>query len=93
MKIKRLLIVAIFLFVSLSCSLVTRAGKQFSPTDTNVPTRTSNPLVPTPVVYIPPQCEGQPVATLAPKSTSALPTPSLEPNPPLTKEEQLRSPG
>ena len=90
MKIKRFLIVAIFLFTSLSCSLLTKAGEQFSPTDTNVPTRTSNPLVPTPDVYIPPQCEGQPVATLAPDFTSAQPTPSLEPNPPLTTEEQLR---
>ena len=89
MKIKRLLIVAIFLFISLSCSLLTRAGEQFSPTDTIVPTRTSSPVPLTPEIYIPPQCEGQPVATLAPEVTSAQPTPSLEPNPPLTKEEQL----
>ncbi len=42
-----------------------------------------------PDVYIPPQCEGQPIATLAPEVTSAQPTPSLAPNEPLTKDEQL----
>jgi C-terminal peptidase prc len=89
MKIKRLLIAAIFLIVSLSCSLLTKAGEQFSPTDTPVPIQTSSPVPLTPGIYIPPQCEGRPVATLAPEFTSAQPTPSLEPNAPLTKEEQL----
>jgi carboxyl-terminal processing protease len=90
MKIKRFGIIALFLIVTLSCSVFTKAGERFSPTDTSIPTLTSSPVTLTPVVYIPPQCEGQPVATLAPDVTSALPTPTLEPNPPITKQEQLK---
>jgi C-terminal peptidase prc len=54
-----------------------------------MPAATTSPVPPAPEVYIPPQCEGQPVATLPPEVTLAQPTPALDANPPLTKEEQL----
>ncbi len=41
-------------------------------------------------LYIPAECQGQPLATLAPQLSVVEPTPSPEPNPTLTKEEQLR---
>lgn len=88
---KRLWIVFIVL-ISLSCNMLSRVGESFSPTSTStaIPTETPSPIPPTPVVYIPPACQGQPIATLAPEFTSVQPTPELQPNPPLTKEEQLR---
>lgn len=90
MKTKRFLIFAILLLASLSCSLLTRGAAPAAPTATVVPSQTSSPVPPTPVIYIPPECQGQPVATLAPEFTSAQPTPELEPNPPLTTDEQLQ---
>ena len=89
---KRLWIV-LFLLISLSCNLFSRVGESFSPTSTStpsaVPTSTPSPIPPTPVVYIPPDCQGQPVATLVPETTTAKPTPELAANPPITKKEQL----
>ncbi len=84
--------IALFLMISLSCNMLSRVGESFSPTltSTAIPTLTPSPIPPTPVVYIPPACQGQPVATLAPDITSAKPTPELKANPPLTKKEQLR---
>jgi carboxyl-terminal processing protease len=82
--------IALFLLISLSCNMFTGVGERFSPTDTSVPTLTSSPIPPTPVVYIPPACQGKPVATVSPDITSAFPTPTLEPNPPITKQEQLK---
>jgi C-terminal peptidase prc len=43
-----------------------------------------------PAPYIPPQCQGMPLATLPAPTTVAGPTPALEANPPITTEQQLR---
>jgi carboxyl-terminal processing protease len=88
MKIKRLLIAFIFL-LGISCNLVSQVPG------------TATPLIPitgataaatsgSSSIYIPPQCAGQPVATLPAATTEALPTPSLGTNPPLTKDQQLK---
>jgi len=90
MKTNRFWIIAFFLAVSLSCSLLTRGVERISPADTVVPTQASSAVPTSPEIYIPPECQGQPVATLAPDVTSAQPAPSLEPNPILTTDEQLR---
>jgi C-terminal peptidase prc len=88
-KTKRFLIFAILLVTSLSCSLLTRGAAPATPTDTVAPAQTSSPVPPASGVYIPPQCQGQLVATLPPEFTSAQPTPTVESNPPLTTNEQL----
>jgi carboxyl-terminal processing protease len=89
MKTNRFWIIAFFLAVSLSCSLLTRGVERLSPVDTVVPTQASSAVPPSPEIYIPPECQGHPVATLAPDVTSALPTLELEANPVLSQQEQL----
>jgi carboxyl-terminal processing protease len=83
--------IAVFLLISLSCNTLTRVGGSFSPTLTPavVPTSTPSAIPPIPVVYIPPACQGQPIATVAPDATSATPTSDPDANPTLTKQEQL----
>lgn len=88
MNIQRTLVVTVFLISTLSCSLLARGAEQISPTDTLIPTRISSPIPSAPAIYIPPQCEGQPVATAAPEAAAVQPTLTAEPNPPLTKQEQ-----
>ena len=102
MNVKRFLLVALILF-SLSCNFVTQ-GLNLFPTETPVPTATLTPTqtalptqtppptttpFPTPV-FIPPECQNRPLATLPAAITMAEPTQSVEANPPLTKAEQLR---
>jgi len=95
---KRLgVVLFLLLLFSLSCSALSRAGEKLSSTGTALSTVTSTaipstltPIPPTPVVYIPPACQGKPVATLPPGATSAQPTPTLDVNPPLTTQEQLK---
>jgi C-terminal peptidase prc len=41
-------------------------------------------------VYVPPSCEGQPVATIPPATTVAEPTPSFEANPQISQDTQVR---
>jgi carboxyl-terminal processing protease len=86
---KRLWIV-LFLLIPLSCNTLSRVGGSSSPapTSTVVPTSALSAIPPTPDVYVPPACQGQPVATVPPDINSAVPTPQLEANPPLTKKEQ-----
>jgi carboxyl-terminal processing protease len=43
-----------------------------------------------PPAYIPPECEGTPLATIPPATTVAEPTPSLDLNPEIDAETQLR---
>ncbi len=88
MKIKRILIVILFL-LGISCGLISRVPNAVVPIIPNtgataVPT--SSPDSP----YVPPQCSGQPVATLPAATTEALPTPSNPPNPQLSKDQQLQ---
>jgi carboxyl-terminal processing protease len=83
MNTKRLTIVVVFLFV-LSCVILPQAPTAVRPT---VPPATETPL---PVsVYTPPDCLGQPLATLPAATTIAEPTPSLGANPTLTQSQQL----
>src|SRR5215510_12679332 len=51
------------------------------------PTLTATPLTP---AYIPPQCSNQPLATLAPDVALAQPTLESQPNPAISKTEQLK---
>lgn len=46
--------------------------------------------VPAGGVYVPPSCQGQPVATLPAATTVAQPTPSLQTNPPIDQALQLQ---
>jgi len=85
------LFLAVFLLISLSCNTLSRTRGSFSPAPTSTIVSTSAPsaIPPAPVVYVPPACQGQPVATLSPDVTSATPTPVLDANPSLTTQEQL----
>lgn len=92
MNSKRLLLIILVLF-SLSCSLVNQALEGFKPTAT--PTASLTPTLQpsaTPVaagLYIPPNCEGKPVATVPAATVVAEPTLGLETNPEISKSEQL----
>ncbi len=56
-----------------------------------LPTATPTAALPTATpLYIPPECVGQPVATLPAATTVAEPTPGLGTNPYLSKSEQLK---
>ncbi len=81
MKIRRLPFV-ILILLSLSCNAVTRAFDRFKPTATPTPLTTG--------LYIPPSCEGRPVATVPAATALAEPTSSLAANPEISKAEQLR---
>ncbi len=90
MKLKRLTYV--FLIASmLACNFVT--SKLIPPTATPVPSITPS-LTATPVVltpaYIPSICQNIPVATIAPATALALPTPEIEANPEISKELQQK---
>ncbi|HXF84799.1 MAG TPA: S41 family peptidase [Anaerolineales bacterium] len=89
MKIKR------FAFGLLSSTLLAcNFVMQMITPPTPLPTATFTPSLtptPTPLVpaYIPPQCAGQPFATVPPEQ-AALPTAELTANPDISKSEQLR---
>ncbi len=69
-----------------------------TPVPSSTPTLTPTPeftLTPTPLdlekdVYIPADCKGQALATQPVQRLSASPTPTVEPNPPLSKDMQLK---
>lgn len=85
----------------LACNFVTRAI--FPATATPLPSATpaasaTLPATLTPIpsatpalpdVYIPTGCQGEPVATLSPDEVVVQPTPQMEPNAPISKQEQL----
>jgi carboxyl-terminal processing protease len=99
MNIKRLSLIALLLF-TLSCNTLMGAA---TPAPTAAPPETIAPLktvTPAPKAsptdsaafpsYVPPSCRGTPLATVPPATTVAEPTPSLETNPPISTETQLR---
>lgn len=87
MNLKRLPLV-VLLLLTLACNFLTRSSGGRSSAD--VPARTVEPVATlTTAVYIPPGCQGEPIATLPPATTLAEPTPSLGTNSPLTTAEQL----
>jgi len=63
-----------FVLVSLSCKFVTNLFPEPVP----------------PVTYIPSACQGKPISTVPPEKTLAKPTPGLDANPLLSKDQQLR---
>ena len=85
-----------FLILSLmACNFVTQMI--VPPTATPLPTATLTPTAtvtptPTPLVpaYIPPQCAGSALATIAPDLALAQPTLEARTNPPISKSMQLR---
>jgi carboxyl-terminal processing protease len=83
MKIKQV-ITAGALCSSLACNFVTQMFSEATPA-VEFPVST----VPAPV-YIPPQCEGQPIATIPPGPALAEPTPVLETNPEVPADIQKR---
>jgi carboxyl-terminal processing protease len=87
-------LLGLLILVTLSCNAVTGAMNSTAPvaiTATGSSAPSSTPTeVPTSAVYIPPQCVGQAVATLSPAEVIAEPTPTLDANPPLTTQEQLK---
>ena len=90
MKIKRFTLIVIFL-LSLACNTITK-GFVRTPTETPIPPTTSVPSetpFPTPA-YIPPSCQNRAIATIPAATTIAQPTPALDANPSLAKEEQLK---
>lgn len=99
MNIKRLLVVVLIL-LSLSCNAVTQVFVPPTPTPTLTPTPTITPtatVTPTPTatplsagLYIPPDCQSGPVATLPPATTVAEPTLGPGLNPVISTAEQLR---
>ena len=68
------LIFIVFVLVSLSCKFVTNIFPEPVPT----------------VTYVPPMCQGKPISTIPPETTLAKPTPGLDANPLLSKDQQLR---
>lgn len=100
MNFKRLSLIALLLF-SLACNALTVSTATPVPTvapsgtaapvatATPVPavTQTESPLSP---AYVPSACENVPLATIPPATTVAEPTPSLETNPPISTDQQLR---
>jgi C-terminal peptidase prc len=101
MNTKRISLIVILLLFTLSCNVVTKVSSPptatpvptITPTKTPLPTETpTSTPTPTPIApaYIPPSCQGIPVATLLPATTIAQPTSSLEANPEISKSEQLK---
>jgi len=96
MVIKRIWIAAI-LIGTLACSsgsLIAQPSPTPTDTPTPEPTETSTPTpteppLPAPA-YIPVECQTQPLATIPAATTIAQPTPSLEGNPEIPPDEQLR---
>ena len=41
-------------------------------------------------LYVPPLCQGKPVATISPTLAARQPTPGLQANPPISKDEQIK---
>ena len=70
----KLLALIVFVLVSLSCKFVTNLFSEPVP----------------PVTYVPPVCQGKPISTIPPETTLAKPTPGLDTNPLLSKDQQLR---
>ncbi len=102
MNVKRFLLIALLL-LTLSCNTVTQVltESMATPVPTVVPVETATPgdiATSTPEayptesstssVYVPPSCQGIPLATVPPATTVAEPTPSLETNPPISTDEQ-----
>jgi carboxyl-terminal processing protease len=103
-NLKRLPFIVLLIF-SLACSTLTGLSATATPAPTLAPPVTAvrvktatpppeaSPTDAAPAiapVYMPPSCEGQPIATLPPATTVAEPTPSLATNPLISKDEQLR---
>ncbi len=91
MNAKRILVIAIaLLFTTVSCSLLSIIPIPTTPT-AEIPSTGGTPVATSlpGQVYVPPECAGKPIATLPAATTEALPTPSLAPNPTLTKDQQL----
>ena len=93
MKIRRLPVI-ILLLLSLSCNAVSRVFSFATPTPTSTltprptPSPSATPL--TTGMYVPPECQEKPLATLPAATTVAQPTSSLGTNPPISTAEQLR---
>ncbi len=101
MTLKRLFLIGIF-FLGMACNTITRALEvptaslppTLAPPPTAVPLTT---VAPTPTradgLYIPPGCENVPLATVDPTEVAShplvVPTPTVEPNPTLSKDTQL----
>ncbi len=106
MRIKRSLLVALLL-ITLSCNTITRAIAPVEPTPTPPPTVAVAPTSPVvaetpppptatdsvpPILYVPPDCENIPPATIPPATTVAEPTatPLVAGNPEISTDVQLR---
>lgn len=106
MNLKRLsfaVLLAFTLSCNTVMSLFEEPIPTLAPTLTAASTETASPLEtatselnPTPTevvpqsVYVPPSCEGVPLATVPPATTVAEPTPSLDANPPISHDLQVR---
>jgi C-terminal peptidase prc len=85
MKVKHLIALGA-LVSSLACNYVMEMF-----TDTGAETHSQTPLVGVPApIYMPPQCEGQPIATISPEIALSVPTPVLDANPEVSPELQRR---
>jgi carboxyl-terminal processing protease len=103
MKAKHLSLTFIIVF-SLACNTIMRLVETPVPTATLIPsippaatispeaTLSLETATPPPVgeVYVPPDCQNQPLATIAPDSIEAAPISTLEPNPVIGTDVQLR---
>ena len=88
--IKKRILWGILIVSMLSCNYLNRmlipATPTPPPTATLLPTLTPEPLKPS---FFPPECASVPLATAIPGATSEIATPELEPNPRISKVEQL----
>jgi len=87
MKPQRFILILV-LSISLACNTVT---KPFNPASTN-PSQSPAPAATAfeSPSYIPPECQNSPIATIPAPTTIAVPTLGVEPNPPISKDEQLK---
>jgi len=100
MNFKRLPFI-LLIALTLACNTITQALESPtlppppSPVPTSAPAETAPPAETAtpesePAVYIPPDCENVPLATIPPATTVAEPTPSLDTNPAISSDVQLR---
>ncbi|MEW6404950.1 MAG: S41 family peptidase [Chloroflexota bacterium] len=76
---------------SLACSTITRVFTNPTPTATFVPaTVAPGTETPAPQVYVPPECQNIPFATVPVETALAAPTPYLQGNPEVSQDLQLR---
>ncbi|HTP00883.1 MAG TPA: S41 family peptidase [Anaerolineales bacterium] len=89
MRLKRIPLIVLLVTV-LACSFVTQNLDVLPPTPTATSTVPATSTATATQVYIPSDCDGTQLATLAPATLLAPPTPAIQANPPVAPDLQLK---